>query len=225
MLLNISIKNHHVLDKDLQNCIESFFVERNWKGLYLTGGTCIAEYYFGHRLSIDMDIFTPDPELFQDARRLLMREDFFPFGKLSTRRSLPDFSEFLLTRENKDPIKIDLVLDIPISLGEKIQFGDVWLDSLPDLVANKLGCLIQRNEIKDYLDLYYLLPAINLSPVQLIELGQKKDAGLDPLVLAHQIQYIQSIPQTPSIFLPNLAWKQVQDFFEKFHDELLEGLF
>ncbi len=222
--MNISIKRHHVLDKDLQDAIEIFFQERDWKGLYLTGGTCLAEFYFGHRLSVDMDLFTQDQELFSAARRTLLREDLFPCGHLQATRTLPDFLELNLARAGKDPIKIDVVLDIPVQLGEKVRCGSVWLDSLPDLVANKLGCVIQRSEVKDYLDLFYLLPAIDLALPQLIELGQKKDQGLDPLVLAHQMQFIQKIPAAPPYFLANVPWKQVQGFFANLHDQILDAL-
>jgi hypothetical protein len=30
---------------------------------YLAGGTALAEYYFGHRLSVDLDLFTAEESL------------------------------------------------------------------------------------------------------------------------------------------------------------------
>ena len=71
----IGIKKHRVIDEDLQRAIEDFFGAADWNGLYLTGGTCLAEYYFGHRLSVDMDLFTQKRELFTAAERVLAKGD------------------------------------------------------------------------------------------------------------------------------------------------------
>ncbi len=204
--------------------VDVFFSNRDWEGLYLTGGTCLAEFYFGHRLSIDIDLFTHNQILFSSARQLLMQEDFFPFGKLQPRRSFPELSQFLLVRPNQDPIKIDLVLDIPRRLENPVKFENIWLDNLMDITSNKVGCIIQRNEIKDYLDLFYLIPTLDLSARQLIELGQKKDASVDPLILAHQIQFIKTVKSSPPYLLANVPWKQIQGFFEHLHDQVLDEL-
>ncbi len=202
--------------------IERFFAYQDWHGLFLTGGTCIAEFYFGHRVSIDIDLFTADRTLFTTARNLLQQPDLFPGERVELVRTFPDFSQFLLHHTNQEPIKIDLVFDHPPAVGEKIRIDDIWIDSLPDLVANKLGCVINRNEVKDYLDLFYLLPAINLPPAELLALGQRKDAGLDALVLAYQLRYIQTVQTAPPYFLANVPWPQLQASFQRLHDDLLD---
>ncbi|MBF0104944.1 MAG: nucleotidyl transferase AbiEii/AbiGii toxin family protein [Deltaproteobacteria bacterium] len=216
------IKRHHVIDNDMIKILDEFFSLTDWKGLYLSGGTCIAEFYFGHRVSVDLDLFTQDAGLFEEAGRVLKKHDLFSVGTVEITRTMPAFCQYLVHRKNKLPIKLDLIHDIPVCLAKKIFFENIWLDSLPDLVANKLGCLIQRSDVKDYLDLYYLLPEINLPLDKLIELGQKKDAGLDPLILAHQLSYIQTVRQRPKIFLTNTPFKQIQNFFGYWRKEILD---
>lgn len=222
MPLPIGVTRHNVIGGRLWNALERFFAYQNWRGLFLTGGTCIAEFYFGHRVSIDIDLFTADRALFTAARNLLQRGDLFPGERVELVRTFPDFAQFLLHHATQEPIKIDLVFDHPPALGEKIRVGNVWIDSLPDLVANKLGCVINRSEVKDYLDLFYLLPAINLPPAELLALGQQKDAGLDALVLAYQLRYIQSVPTAPPYFLANVPWPHLQASFQRLHDALLD---
>ncbi len=224
MPLPITIKRHNVTDRDLQKAVDLFFNHADWKGLYLTGGTCLAEFYFGHRTSIDIDLFTKDRELFVRAGQVLSQPDFFPFGRLEPRRKFPEFQDFLIIRPDRPAIKVDVVLDIPVALGEKISFESIWLDSLEDIVSNKIGCLINRNEVKDYLDLYYLIPEIKKSIGELLELGLQKDAGVDPLVVAHQMTFIQSIKTSPDIFLANVPWQHVLDYFSRLHDEILDTL-
>ncbi|MBI4236888.1 MAG: nucleotidyl transferase AbiEii/AbiGii toxin family protein [Deltaproteobacteria bacterium] len=216
------VKRHNVIGDRLWNAIVHFFAVQDWRGLFLTGGTCIAEFYFGHRVSIDIDLFTADRALFTAARNLLQQPDFFPGERVELVRSFPDFSQFLLHYRGHEPLKLDLVFDHPPAVGEKLCVDRIWIDSLPDLVANKLGCIINRNEVKDYLDLFYLLPAINLPPAELLALGQRKDAGLDALVLAYQLRYIQTVPTAPPYFLANVPWPHVQASFQHLHDALLD---
>ena len=42
--------------------LSSFFARVNARAFYLTGGSALAEFYLGHRLSQDMDLFTQDRE-------------------------------------------------------------------------------------------------------------------------------------------------------------------
>jgi predicted nucleotidyltransferase component of viral defense system len=76
MPLPISVKRHHIIDKGLEAAIDHFFSSYSWEGIYLTGGTCLAEFYFGHRLSVDIDLFTQDPDVFAAARRVFLQENF-----------------------------------------------------------------------------------------------------------------------------------------------------
>lgn len=224
MQSNIGARRHNVIEKDVRDAIDIFFESADWKGIYLTGGTCISEFYFGHRLSVDIDLFTQDEKLFEAARHQLMRSDFFPIGKTEAKRTLPGFCEFLLKRKKGDPIKIDLMLDIPVTLGEKVRCGKAWLDSLPDLLSNKVGCIIQRQDVKDYIDLFYLIPSLNVAAGELADIGRKKDAGMDPLILADQLTYIQRVDHAPEIFLANVPWRQIQGFFAHLRGELLNSV-
>lgn len=221
-LLNTGTNKHNVIDPILSGAIERFFSYQDWNGLYLTGGTCLAEYYFGHRISFDMDLFTADRDLFNNARSLIAQGRVFGNLRVEAVRTMPDFCQFLLHSSTPSPLKIDLVMDIPVCLGEKKRCGSVWLDSLKDLLANKLGCLIQRSDVKDYLDLYYLIPEFNFSLSELIRIGQSKDSGLDPLILAHQIQFIQTVSKKPDYFIANVPWPQIQVFFSTWHDQILD---
>lgn len=218
----IGVKRHNILKPHLAAALEAFFGFQDWQGLYLTGGTCIAEFYFGHRLSIDIDLFTQDREIYETARRVLLSGQCFPAGTVQSRRTFPEFNDFLLSVPGSEPIKIDLVLDQPPAQGEKIKCGPIWIDSLPDLVSNKLGCVISRSEIKDYLDLFYLLPTIDLPVSELIKLGQNKDAGLDALILAEQLQFIQQAKEPQDLLLANIPWKQIQYYFRHLREELLD---
>ena len=214
-------KNHGVVSRNVVSAIEAFFGERDWQGLWLTGGTCLAEYYFGHRISVDIDLFTTDQELVQTARATIQRAQMFSaVGEVETVRVSPSFCQFLLRCHDGQTVKIDLVKDIPICLDEKVKYGHVWLDSLLDLVSNKMGCLVHREDVKDFVDLYYLLPHLGLGAKEALDLGLEKEGGLDPIILAAQMQLIQTQPR-PDFLMPETPWDDVQSFFRTLREETL----
>ena len=49
---------------DFQKAFLRFFASLpDQERFYLTGGTALAEYYLGHRLSYDLDLFTSEADL------------------------------------------------------------------------------------------------------------------------------------------------------------------
>lgn len=223
MPFTIGPKIHNVIPKRLKRLIETFFSIQDWKGLYLTGGTCLAEYYFGHRLSEDIDLFTCDEALFQEASRLAGNPFTFGGGVIEPIRRTPSIAQFLhREKENGNPIKIDVVFDYTEHIGEPVQVGSVWIDSLNDMLCNKLGCMIARNEVKDFLDLYYLIPASHMTTKELVDLGLRKEGGLDPLIMADQMEFLFHLPPPRNDLLKKTDWKELKLFFKKFQKELLE---
>ena len=199
----------------------AFFSASDWEGLWLTGGSCLAEYYFGHRVSIDIDLFTSDQGILQAARATIQEgEVFCDIGEIETVRVSPSFCQFLLRCQDDEVVKVDLVKDIPVCLDGKVKFGDIWLDSLLDLASNKMGCLVHREEVKDYVDLYYLLPGLGLGAKEALDLGLRKEAGLDPIILAAQMQFIDAQP-SPDLALGDARWEDIQAFFRALRLEIL----
>lgn len=223
MPFTIGPKIHNVISRNLKTLIEDFFSLKNWEGLYLTGGTCLAEYYFGHRLSEDMDIFTRDLNLFQEAKDFLKDRELFPHGLLNKIRETPYIAQYhYQPKQSEEVIKIDLVHDMPARVASPVRIGSVWVDDLEDILSNKMGCLVSRNEVKDYLDLYYLIPASHLMTKELIDLGLIKEGGLDPLVLANQIHFILHAKPPSKVLLGKTDWQDLQLFYKKLQKEFFE---
>ena len=222
MLSHSGPKNHGVVSRNVVAAIDAFFSARDWQGLWLTGGTCLAEYYFGHRVSIDIDLFTADSDLFQAARAAMQDPQLLgAVGELETVRVSPSFCQFLLRCRDGEVVKIDLVKDIPVCLDEKVKYGNVWLDSLLDLASNKMGCLVHREDSKDYVDLYYLLRHLGLGAREALDLGRKKEGGLDPIILAAQIQFLDSQPR-PDFPMASVPWDEIRSFFRTLRKEVLK---
>jgi len=223
MPFTIGPKNHNIIDPSLKKLIKGFFSIMDWKGLYLSGGTCLSQYYFGHRMSYDMDLFTRDKALFKEASLNFRNSHLLKSGKIKPIREMPHLAQYLYYPNGQsEAIKIDLMLDLPVQLSPPLLFDGVWIDSLEDILSNKIGCLVQRNETKDYLDLYHLIPASHCTTKDLIKSGQKKDGGIDPLILAEQIEFIFKQNAPEKNLLGKTNWQDLQFFFKKIQAELLE---
>lgn len=53
-----------------QSALLAAFFERT-RDFFLTGGTALAGFYLGHRVSADLDLFTTSDEPFRHGRRLI----------------------------------------------------------------------------------------------------------------------------------------------------------
>jgi len=93
----------------------------------------------------------------------------------------------------------------------------IVVESLSDLRANKLTCILSRSEPRDLVDLYFLDRAGH-PPERDLDLALKKDAGIDPGVLAWLLSRFPTEP-LPQMLEP-LTAKQLQ----RFRDELAERL-
>lgn len=159
---------------------------------YLTGGTALAEFHLGHRLSFDLDFFTDEADLvlpfshrFEDV---LGREGITVF----TVRRFATMVEFNLSAE-RDMLRVDLALDAPFHLEPPThsEYG-VWVNSLPDLQAEKVLAYYGRTEPRDAVDLYFL--AAQAGRDVLLDLAARKDPGFDRYWFAVALNRIASFP-------------------------------
>jgi len=144
---------------------------------YLTGGTCLAEFYLGHRLSFDLDFFTGEGDVILPFSYQM--ETICPLKGLqvSVTRRFTTFVEFLVTG-GEGTLRVDLALDSPFRFEPTVlsKYG-VWVNDYQDLKVDKLLAYYGRAEPRDAVDLYFLLQQ---EPVDsLSALAAQKDPGFD----------------------------------------------
>jgi len=160
---------------ELQRAFLRYFLETGLsRQFYVTGGTALAEVYLHHRRSFDLDFFTPEPFDYEEIIRLM--------GAFARANSLkePQFEKkydrrmFFLT--NGVQLKVEFVrFEHP-----QLEARTVWpgfgiaVDSLRDMTANKTLALIDRQEPKDAVDLYYIMRRLDLSLDDVLELLKNK---------------------------------------------------
>lgn len=87
------------------------------------------------------------------------------------------------------------------------------VDSLQDIATNKLLTINQRNEVKDFVDLYFLLKEFTIWDL-LYGVEAKFGMELDQLMVASDFLKIEEFDFLPKMLVP-LDTKTLQEFFKK----------
>jgi hypothetical protein len=159
---------------------------------YLTGGTALAEFYLGHRRSFDLDLFTAQETLIRPISLEIERRFLEQGWPVRVTRRFATFVEMVVTVGDED-LRVDLALDTPFHFAppEPSVYG-VPVNDLEDLKAEKTLAYYGRAEMRDAVDLYFLLR--QFPPEALMDLAVQKDAGFDRYWFAVALQKAETFP-------------------------------
>lgn len=190
--------------------LERFFATDTGQHFFLTGGTALAAFHLHHRSSIDLDLFTLDDLALRETAVLVPQLAADLGCQIGRARRSEHFGQFLLEPENGQPLQIDLVRDFGPQYGQKIKIGNVIVDSVENIGANKLTAILGRTEAKDFVDLIFILDA-GYDFDDLMAKAGEKDLGLQPFFLAGtllQVRHLSNLPATtPPLTLAELKGK------------------
>lgn len=114
-------------------------------GMYLAGGTALA-LQLGHRISVDLDYFSPDP-LPPQLDELIARA-----GEAHVVAREPRTLHAVIGNVQASFFQYQYPL-----IGEVAQEGSVRLASIEDIAAMKIDAASSRGSKKDFVDLFFLL--------------------------------------------------------------------
>lgn len=144
---------------------------------YLTDGTALAEYYLGHRLSNDLDLFTSEADLILPFSYRVEQAAQTAGMEIVVVHRFASFIEFQVN-QNENTLKVDLALDSPYRFAP-VELGDaaVMINDFQDIQTDKTLAFFGRAEPRDAIDLFFLLQKTNFQ--NLVELARQKDTGFD----------------------------------------------
>lgn len=179
---------------------------------YLSGGAALAAGHLGHRHSDDLDFFGPDPV---PIRKVVRFMEELP-GLASLQWLFPrERMTFLVTWDDGSQVKVEY-REFPYPpLVPPHAVGPFYVDSLADLLANKLYALIERRYELDRIDIYLMLRRLpDLTVADAVGFAEEK-FELKGLVLESVLHRLgMTLPDTsPDALFEPLDLEEMADFF------------
>lgn len=196
---------------DPQKAAISFIAhEQRLSSYYLSGGTALAAYYLYHRLSDDLDFFTPEaPDIvflheFGERLKQYLKAHTVHFQRLYDRNMFEFLGEF-------GALKIEFTKYPFPQLEAPTIINEVHIDSFSDVSANKLMAMLDRFDPKDFVDLFFIFQK---RPLQTVwkDAEKKFDITIDALFLGAELAKARRIAGLPRMIQP-VSIEELKAFF------------
>lgn len=196
------------------------------KNFYLTGGTALAEFYYQHRYSEDVDLFTEKQEVNPNLPEALLKKLAPKLGITGWQRSqFMGLVSFMLTYKNKAKLKVDFNYYPFPRIERGLEFKKLSIDSIRDIAVNKLHTIFMKPRARDYVDLYFILSKEKYGLKELIlDAKVKFDWDIDKTTLASQFLRVSEFPQEYQM-LTSFSRKEMDGFFVNLTKTLKEDIF
>lgn len=153
--------------------------------LYLTGGTALARFHFQHRLSEDLDFFTSGGQVEQIANELIARLQEASYSIEVEQLSAWFVRFYVVWRGIR--LKIDLVRDSHLTGDLTRTAQGFFTNSVLDIGANKVTAFEDRAEIKDIIDLHYIIQQHSLAALFALADQKRVPVAYEQLLTINQM--------------------------------------
>lgn len=168
----------------------------------LAGGTALA-LLLGHRISVDLDLFTTD-RFDSDALFEHLRDSY---EVRSCSRSANSLSLFVKLQEEE--IKVDLLRHNYPQLRPVKSIDNIRIFSLEDIAAMKLNAIANRGAKKDFYDVHALLQCFQLK--ELLGFFQQKYEQMNSFTVVKSLVYFDDADQEPDpVSLSDVSWVDIK---------------
>ncbi|MGE5841794.1 MAG: nucleotidyl transferase AbiEii/AbiGii toxin family protein, partial [Deltaproteobacteria bacterium] len=169
----MNISDNPILTAEQKDLLLAFTKSELRSSFYLTGGTCLAAFYLFHRLSEDLDLFSQEPVGIEPVLAFL--KPLPHIVDIQYERKF-DRKIFLLRHANGRNLKVEFTT-YPFKQCERgITVGNLAIDSLKDILVNKIMAMTDRRDSKDFVDLFF-------------GLKEKPELSLQDLLLATEAKF------------------------------------
>jgi hypothetical protein len=171
-----------------------------FKDFFLVGGTALA-LQIGHRLSIDIDLFTMNS--FDEENLLSSIEDKYKFQL--------DYQRKNTLKGEIAGVKVDFITHNYPLVNPLLNIGGVRMASLEDITAMKLNAISgSGTRIKDFIDIAYLSTKLTLS--EMINAYEEKYASRNPAMVVKALDYHADIDFKEKVDMldSNYKWKNTE---------------
>ena len=177
---------------------------------YLTGGTALSIFYLQHRISADLDFFTEknisvdftNPLITLIAKKLKLNVRF---------TNIENTLIYEFTDSHTLKLKVDFAYYPYKRLEKGLSCQGVKVDSLVDIGANKIAAINNRNEVKDFVDCFFVLKHYTLWDL-LRAYEHKFGMELDLVLLASNLLKVKTFDYLPRM-IEKITLKELKQYF------------
>ena len=203
--------------------LQAFFAIPVGQRFFLTGGSALAAFHLYHRLSDDLDLFTLDDEALEATVHPVEAIAADLGCSLKRTRVSQYFQQLWLSHpQHEAPLKVDMVRDFGPQYGERFVRDGIIVDSLDNIAANKIIAIFGRADIRDFVDLYFILQE-GYELDQLFEMAREKDLGLTKFYFVGMLRQISKYTRLPKMLKP-LELETLQAFYSEMAYKLMRDL-
>lgn len=209
--MNLLNKDYRNLYK-LQDKFLSWWKEQQFP-FYLTGGTALSRFYLHHRYSDDLDFFinsNPNYLKLISSIKNKLSDDF----SVDIQKSLfaEDYVRFYIVDEDLN-LKLEFVNDVSYRSGLPVDAYFGKLDTPVNILSNKIGAILSRDEPKDIIDIVSIAMNYSFNWKQIFE-----DAKLKNVI--NEIDIEQRLFSFPADSLLNIDWLVLEVDITAFKNKL-----
>lgn len=182
----------------LKSSLETLMSSEIFKDFRLVGGTSLS-LQLGHRISIDIDLFSDI-----EYGSIDFNSDLIPaFGK-----------SYTIGNSKNDSVKLDIFYTDPFITNEVV-INNIRLASIDEIIAMKIDVIQRGGRKKDFWDLHELLDKYDIS--EMIKLHEKRYPYSHDSKLIHHnlINFSIADDDFDPICLRGKYWEFIKDDFEE----------
>lgn len=170
---------------------------------YLTGGTALSYWYFHHRESQDIDLFSEKEVNSQYIIRwFAANQKKIGFTSLAHKQEF-GFNTFHLTFPEGYILKVEFSFFPSPRVEKGMNWQGLQIDSVYDIVLNKLNIIGSSPRGRDYIDFYFILKDADWTLDQLRkDSGAKHGIYIETTQLAKQFLRVGEFEDFPKMLIP-----------------------
>ncbi len=165
---------------------------------YLTGGTALGRFYLHHRFSDDLDFFLDNG---QDFTTEVERFNKLLNAKFNINTKATVFTQdFVRLWISEDiAMKVEFVNDTGEYWGQVREYKGIFLDNPGNVLANKIGAMLSRDEAKDVFDIVTIADHFSFNWKTVYEQATRKQ-------LMNEEDVLMRLTTFPVTWLPEQRW-------------------
>lgn len=170
---------------------------------YLGGGTGLA-LQIGHRISYDLDFFTPKDFWVEELLQQLKADKIHSIEKGTIHCELRGVRLSFLH------------YDLPL-IFEPVKWQNIKVAHWLDIAAEKLKTVSQRGSKKDFYDIFFAIKNSSIEQICSVFTKRFKDRGINRYHVLKSLVYFEDAEEEPDpqLLRKDVNWSEIKEFFKK----------